>query len=171
MSYVSSGLTPLIVGGGMLVLGSLSVLTAIGGNAIIDTPASNGVDMLASIATSLVGLGVYKSKSTFTALLAAGLAITLTGYVSWAVNTKQAVNVVQAGVNAASAAATAAANSASVGSQQAQQYSGIPAGYRPITASERQWCTDNPSRQSSGCTLGYCNAKPISQGGCGAQGK
>lgn len=152
--YVKSGMAPLIIGTGLIVLGSISILSALGDRPVINTPGSKGFDMLASVAVCFVGYAVFKSKSSLSAWLSLCLAASLVIYANVSVDSKQAAHIALAAVNASKAAAsTAAVNMTNVSGKT------IPNGYRELTDNEIIWCKKKGRENLQECQIGYCKIK------------
>lgn len=164
MSYTSGSALPAIIGWPAVVLGSVSVLSAMTGQPIIDTPASAGFDMMASIGLAGFGYLIAKSGSKLTAILGGALLASLLIYSGLNIHMRQAVNTTLAIGEGIGNAVKAASQTVDLRENNSTTPSPT---YRLLTADEKQWCQSNPARSAmANCKRGAC---PIAE--CGVRGK
>lgn len=167
MSCKSSGAMPLVVGIPLILMGALSVLAGIFGNSIINTPGTNGLDVVVSALAAIAGVFVIKLGSTFNAWVTGALAIVLLAYAGFSVDGERAYLMAESTVNGAKAAALAAGQVANSSQVDVSNSSSIPTGWRALTLNEHEWCRTNPKgKESQSCQLGICEKAK-----CGEEGK
>lgn len=144
--YKSGGISPYVVGGGMVLFGGLSAVMSMFSDAdpIINTTHGNGANAIFAIVTAGIGFLIFKSRNSLAAWGFGACAIALMAYGHYTVDVKRTVNVAtaagEAAMSAASAATNAAQNSASTSYYQYSQPKG--GNYRNLGALENQQCDE-----------------------------